>query len=142
MPTAVIQTVREGSRRVAAFELSTALRTSHARRILSSASEFVSLGEFGTPSLSVQVDSERHHRSTAGQPPTAEVFRGGPGRPSGVAASVARRRRARHYSTAAIISISTIASGWARPLIWIVVLVGLPTPKYRMRTSEQCENAW
>jgi hypothetical protein len=49
---------------------------------------------------------------------------------------------ARHYSTAAIISISTIASGWARPLIWIVVLVGLPTPKYRMRTSEHCENAW
>ena len=33
------------------------------------------------------------------------------------------------YSTTAIISISTIASGWARPLIWIVVLVGLATPK-------------
>ena len=27
------------------------------------------------------------------------------------------------------------------PLIWIVVLVGLPTPKYRMRTSEHRENA-
>ena len=46
------------------------------------------------------------------------------------------------YSTTATSSISTIASGWARPLIWIVVLVGLPTPKYRMRTSEHCENAW
>src|SRR5262249_20315489 len=44
-------------------------------------------------------------------------------------------------STTAIISISTIASGWARPLIWIVVLVGLAIPKYRMRTSEHCANA-
>src|SRR5262249_31216129 len=33
------------------------------------------------------------------------------------------------YSTTAIISISTIASGGARPPIWIVVLVGLATPK-------------
>jgi len=33
------------------------------------------------------------------------------------------------YSTTAIISISTIAPGWASPLIWIVVLVGLATPK-------------
>ena len=33
------------------------------------------------------------------------------------------------YSTTATSSISTIASGWARRLIWIVVLVGVATPR-------------
>ena len=60
-----------------------------------------------------------------GIPIPAAVFMG-----SGFAAGAAPRTDdGSCYSTTAIISISTIASGCARPLIWIVVLVGLATPK-------------